>query len=326
MDLNKETNLEPIDVKALYEFIDCLYRERTKCIQITLTDGTNICGSISKDCIQDNCLELYYNKIFNEHSIYLPIDKISGINILEFTENIEYISEESKNYTYSYSGINKSAYDSFFEILFGVATKKQFRIERHFFQYCLVAQKPFIWKDIQLNIDTPLYSDWSYLERISKGLNSIGIGITLASISAGWDRSLWDLFNKKVNEKSIKMSDAHKTNEATLKGHIMFIERYVNLPSLEKIVDFVNMEGGTWLPAIVCVEKVKNILELEGKDWALTYFKTDGFMFPQEHWERIQQKIVVYGEIVSVPISTEVGEIPFFLKARCCAYLNNSKI
>ena len=50
--------------------------------------------------------------------------------------------------------------------------------------------------------------------------------------------------------------------------------------------------------------------------------RTDGFMFPQDHWERIQQKICVFGEIVQAPISTEVGDVPYFIKARCCAYIS----
>ena len=307
-------NLTAISLNVLHNFVDYLYENDVSCVQITLTDGTTVCGCIQKvysynsdgervykDNIKNNCLELYYGQTFNEHSIYIPASDIAGLNALQYKENYDCFEDENrKNRFFGFDKsksstssdcskkheeskhkqekneaktYEKSIYHSFFEKLIEVAKQKNFQIKRHFYQYSLGARRTFVWKDIELNVDTPLYSDWSYLERISKGLNSIGVGF-MVSLSAGWDNSLWALFKKKTNDKKTQILDAKNMNEAVLEGHVHFIERYTNFPLLEKTVDYINMEGSNWLPAVICTNKVKNIYEIEDKEWVIAYFRS----------------------------------------------------
>lgn len=253
-----------------------------------------------------------------EDSIYIPLDKIAGINIIKYIENKIMIDSENSRI---HPAINKSAYDYMKEDSLSYANKNNFHINHDICLYCLIATKPFKWGDLSYKTDTALYADWNYLQNISGGINALGVGVGIFSLSSGWSKSLWTQFKNKVKQKSIDINKINSENEAVIQGYISFIKSYHELPNFETSIDTIEMEGATWIPAIISNKKILNTVDIQNNTWTLIYLREDGMMFPLNVWDRISNPIKIYCEIIHATISTEFGTIPFYLKARCAAYI-----
>lgn len=85
----------------------------------------------------------------------------------------------------------------------------------------------------------------------------------------------------------------------------------------------MSMEGKDWFAAIITLSPIKQIDQLSEYDWAIVFFKSDCFMFPKNLWNQIEDRIDVYGDVVSTNFSTPIGEAECFVKARACAYIDD---
>lgn len=331
--------LAPMDQTEILETIDYCYRMKQYTIQIVLVDGKTVSGKIpcqvytytnktgsrsvssSKErCFLDNALIIYYGKVFHEHSIYIPLDSIAGISIIDYEEEEIVLDSESR----ILPATNMSINDYMFEDLFSYASKKHLKIKPHLYLYSLRVSKPFAWGDLSYKADVALYADWSYLENTSGGINALGAGVGIVSLSSGFTKSLWSQFRNKVKQKSIEICKISNESEIVVQGCITFIEYYPDFPVLRSAIDMVEMEGGRWLPAIISNKRINNISDINNCKWALLYLRDDGLMFPQKAWERISDPINVFCEVVHTSVITEFGTTPFYLKARCAAYIKST--
>ena len=323
-------NFLKMSEEDIFETIRYCYDEGRNKIQVILTNGKTICGTIpgktlvfrnnkaetppfQDECFSQKSLIFRCHKLFNECSIFIPIDRISGINILSYKQEVA-IREGERNFNNS---VNESAMDHIFNSLFERSKEMNFGITHHHVQYSLNLTQPFEWIDISFGSETPLYSDWAYLGKISGGINSIGFGLPLGSFSAGWNKSLWSSFKKKTKSNRTPICDVKNKKEVLIRGHVNFLQRYENLQPRNKVCDSIEMEGSTWIPASVSEKKPDSFDDLQSMNWVLVYFKNDEFMFPSNQWEKIVNKIDIYCDVVSAQIETEIGRLFCFLKARC---------
>lgn len=315
--------LKNMPKNEIYSTIDFCYLNNRYNIQIILTNGMVLLGSIpvkswtisesnpitaKERCFKKECLELYYTKIFNEQSIYVPIHMISGISIINYDQKKVPATQDSN--------LVASLYDLMFEELLKKAELLNLATERYFYQYSLKTTKPFLWGELSFKGEAALYSDWGYLSNISGGINSVGAGVGIISLSAGWDKSLWAVFKNKMDQKSLNIKFADEYKDGIIEGYVNFIERY-ELPDFEKVVDRIEMEGTKWLPAIVSENNIKHAKDFQNCNWCVAFFKEECMMLPLNAWEQISQKLRIYGEIIPFSISTEFGVSKFFLKVRC---------
>ncbi|SNR43075.1 hypothetical protein [Halorubrum vacuolatum] len=178
-------------------------------------------------------------------------------------------------------------------------------------------EEGFDWGAIEFDNDTPLYCDWDFLTRKQgKTLNSLGAGALGLSLSAGWDTQLWSDFQNKVDESKTPIQSISNEHEVTVVGHTQFI-------SLGGGGLSMTMEGDDWYAAIISPSPIKKIDQLSDYDWAIVFFKSDCFMFPKSLWDQIEERMNVYGDVVSTNFSTPIGEAKCFVKARACAYIED---
>jgi hypothetical protein len=177
-------------------------------------------------------------------------------------------------------------------------------------------QKPVKWGQVTFNYDTPLYCDWEFLSKKNSGINNLGVGIPIASFSAGWQVSLWKSFKKKLTQKSVPIEKLETKQEAMVSGFTYLLQ------SRNRKFNNLEIEAGTWTPGIVVENRVSNGLELVNQSWALAYFNEDDFMVPKTLWPNFSQKIRVYGEVIPVSIELEYGKRNCFIKARAAAYIH----
>lgn len=317
--------LKNMSKSEIYSTIDFCYLNNMYNIQIILINGMILLGSIptkcwkisesdpipSKErCFNKEYLELYYGKIFNEQSIYVPMYMISGISIIDYDQKKIPATKDSNQVT--------SLYDLMFEELLKKAELLNLTREKHFYLYSLMATKPFSWGEVSFKGEEVLYSDWGYLSNISGGINSVGAGVGIVSLSAGWDKSLWAVLKNKVDQKNLNIASAGEYKDGVIKGYVNFIQRY-ELPYFEKVIDRIEMEGTKWISAIVSEKNINQAKDLQDCNWCIAFFKEDCMMLPLNAWEQISGKLRIYGEIISSSIITEFGESKYFLKVRCVA-------
>ena len=234
-------NLTPMEKFKIFEAIDYCYQTQKYSIQLTLTDGKTVSGNIpcqvstftlesrkefippSKSrCFLHNSLIIYYGRTFNEHSVYIPLEIIAGISIIDFEEDeIELDLEPS----YS-TDTNLSVNDYMFKDLISYAKKHKLKIEPHHYQYSLFLTKPFSWGDLSYKADVALYADWNYLENISGGVNSLGAGIGVFSLSGGWTKSLWSQFKNKTTQKSKDICKISNESEVVILSRLSHSKIY----------------------------------------------------------------------------------------------------
>ena len=285
--------------------------------QIILIDKKTIfASSIKRKSI--TMLELSYKYTTNDGTIiFIPLNIIAGISFIDYTENLlSPLSLVS----------NKSSYDLMLEesLIYAESHNfETFRLGTIYDSNYIISKKLFKWGDLTYKSNTALYADWNYLQNVSGGLNCLGAGIGIFSLSGGWSESLWNQFQKKVQQRSIEICNIDTENDAVVKGYIHFIKHYTNIPYFEPSIDIIEMEGSKWIPAIISTKRNIDKLDNKTNSWALMYLKQDGLMFPLKAWEKISNTINVYCEVVHVSISTEFGTIPFYLKARCAAYIKD---
>lgn len=270
-------------------------------------------GNITRNSLtgKDGYLELYYHEPFKETSVFIPCKDIIGLFPLSIKQKKIKSNKErwADNYT------TGSIYDAlFYRLLIEDAALLKYEVLHQEILYNLSPKTTFFnWGKAYFEDTTPLYSDWNYFTKISRGLNSIGIGIPIFSLSIGWEKSLWNSFYKKLKKKNINNPICKGENK--IKGYV----RLFDLPSINKNQDpseFLNMEGEKWYPGAFTLEKINNLKDLKRIDWQLVYFKSDSFLIPARLWSKIDQEISLLVEAVELSVSCKYGKSDYFVKVR----------
>jgi hypothetical protein len=320
----------PMPRSEIIRTIEYCYLSEYSSILIVLTDGTALCAHISgptwgaeglipasKECFPlKNHLKVEIHEMYNEHSIYVPLDQIAGISILPYDqEEIEVLGLPRVRRK------RDSAYSMLCSDLMVKAKEHSFRIEKEFFVYSIGLERPFKWGDITFTEDTPLYCDWDFLSRTSGGLNSLGAGF-IVSFSAGWKKNLWASFRDKVTHKRTTFTQVCAKKDAVVSGFVQFIKFNETVYGKNGHETLLEMESTKWYPGVISTTRVKHKKQLRKVSWALAYFNETSFMFPKNLWERFSQKIRIYGEVVPVAVRTEFGKSRCFLKVRAAAFMH----
>ncbi len=311
----------PISLEEITFFVSEYYKCKKNGIGIILTNGNNLWGRLQsqsiiysssneekRDCFTGKlgCIELYYSAPFKEISVFIPLVDIAGLYNIEIKQ--EYISSKTERWAENYSNgsIEEELFRSF---LARKATENNYVVFSHHILYSLSLKKfHFDWGKASFCENTPLYADWEYFRLHSNGINSIGFGFALGSFSVGWEKNLMSKFYKKLNHEEINITDK------VLKGYIFFLESETNI---------LSMEGSDWYAAVLCKEKIKNLSSLKNKKWELVYFKANCFMIPCDLWNKFDQEVTVFSEVINIPTKTKVGNCKCFLKARGAAYMKS---
>jgi len=326
----KKARLTTLREEIIREFIDT---SRSSWYVLTLTDGRSLSFEVpgppewEEDPITRYALArpgFLKSQSFKDCVVYVPLDIIVGINVLSFTQKKQkkLLDEDVGGPKY----YNKSAEDILFQDLLETAHELGFPIDLSPQAFALgpisLKSEQIEFTEVNFTNETALYSDWGYLQRISGGINSIGVGIPFASLSAGWSKSLWFEFKKKMGEKAKALSSACLGTEAFVSGFISFFDiGEEDSTNQSPKSSCLIMEGASWVPAVISDERVDSAELLNGLNWCLTYFREDGLMFPIALWLRVNQPIRIYGEVVPVTIKVAGRDHPCYLKARAAAYV-----
>ena len=100
---------------------------------------------------------------------------------------------------------------------------------------------------IRFTNNTPVYADWEYFQRISGGINNIGVGVPLLSLSVGWNPSILSVFQKRTQEKVADIHDICSYSELVTEGSVLFFEKSNSATPFNNL----QMEGSNWVPGAV---------------------------------------------------------------------------
>lgn len=332
-------NFLPLPEEKIIEAVDRLYKDNIRALSIILTDGTTLWGPIPCETyragvglepVSELCFaragyfELYYDKPYKEKAVFIPLREIGGISPLSCTQLMgKRLTLRSIGRYLSRSRLfDDSALELMFRCLWKKAIRRGYPTKRYGpFMYTLPMEKPFRWEYINFLRDTPLYCDWDYLSKKNGGLNSLGVGF-VASISAGWSKSLWSSFKKKVESTLVAYEHACSLQEVSLKGFPVFLTVRKSKSLSDITEEVLKMEGSKWYATIFSSEKVRNFKHLTNIEWIPIYFKEDSLMLPKDLWEKLSQPIRVFGDIVTAATKTQFGEVSCFVKARAAAFLS----
>lgn len=285
--------------------------------QIVLTDGDNIyCKMLEYS--NGNIKATYLGALLSSSTIIIPSWRIAGINLIKISRSEDGVRIPAR--LLSDDLLTRAKKLSLQVNSIGI-TSHRARIDPHkrYVQYKprgVLYYRPITLKGMAIKRGTPLYCDWRYLYTISGGLDSFGVGVPILSISAGWDSSLWSEYGKKL-AKVNSFESIENLSEATISGYLKFVYR-IKKDGLEKIVDYLSMEGERWIPAYLFKDNLPE--DDNTTKWHLIYFKESQLMVPKELLENTIQPITVFGEIVPATTLCERGEKNFFIKARCAKY------
>lgn len=308
-----------IPENTIYDFLENCYSAKQYHLAITLTDGVTIYGKLSvlTNWVDDGHIKLYGNTADYDYEMLVPLNQIAGIHIPS-----RYEQERSEKAT----AISRESFaENLLEDSHSKAREHSFRATRDWARYSMHMPESFDWGNITFSDDSPVFADWDYLQRSSGGINNIGIGFSVASISAGWDNSLWSLFRKKVTQKQVDINSTCSRKEVVLQGFISFINHSSD-NAKEIKAEQLEIEGKQWIAASISSQRVLTARRLKKVDWALAYFCLDGFMFPSELWEKFAQPIKIFAEVVPTSVKTEMGTKNCWLKVRCGAYMKTTEV
>lgn len=292
-----------------------------KCIILILIDGVSLCGymgglSQHKNMISENDVEYeYYLKLFysvddGDLVVFVPLNYIAGISLISYEQFSKII-------------VSKVPYFDEY-VLQDLLIKNDsygFPVTRSEKRDIVPTTTAFVRSEIRFRENTPLYSDWAYLQRTSGGWNNLGLSTPIAGVSAGWEKSLWSLFNKRTTRILSGYDEACTKSELTITGFVSIFERQPSPGGPRVVHEEIEMEGVPWIAAAVCSLKAESIDDLRSNPWLLLYLRRDGFMFPMQLWKDIEQPINIFAEVIPVATITEAGEQPCFLKARAIAFV-----
>lgn len=324
----------PLPKEVIREFLDT---SRSSWYVLTLTDGRSLPFEVEGPYVTysgDEATEIPISRdaldalvppghlksaVGEERSVFIPLDRIAGINTLSFEQQQIEMPAKGRNTGF----VNEHAANILFRHLLEVADASGFPTVHRRAAYAPLRMDSRIeFTDVTFANETPLYSDWGYIQRNSGGINSIGVGIPFASLSAGWSKSLWSQFKKKIEGQEKAINDSCSGFEAVSSGFVTFLEEDRSDSSDQPLEQTgLSMEGARWVPAAVSDRRLESTEQLTEVSWSLTYFRADGFMFPLKLWERIGQPVRIFSEVVPVVVRVGGKEQRCYLKARAAAYV-----
>lgn len=300
--------------ETIRQYLD---QSRSSWYMLTLTDGISLPFKIGISSSENAFSRPGYlmSDIWPGQMVFIPLNRIAGLSTFNFKqETIETpaIDDEAGN-------VNESAAEVLRDFLLENANAMGFLIEHNMVLYRHHRMETKIeFTDVTFSDGTALYSDWGYMQRISGGLNSIGVG----GISAGWSKSLWALFKKKIRTRTTALEEICSKQEAVISGFVTFIDENTNSDGkYPKEKSGLEMEGANWVPAAISSQKPDSPDDLIKIGWQLIYFRDDGVMFPLKSWDFISQPVHIFGEIIPVKAKTTMGDQACYLKARASAFV-----
>lgn len=197
---------------------------------------------------------------------------------------------------------------------------KQDCLYAHYHEHHSVLVNEIRWGRAEPQDNIYLYADWEYINRVKYGVNSIGIGIPYASFSIGWESSLWKELSIMVNKnRLIPLDEIQNQSSGIIEGHINF-QKAVNRTLNRTDIQYVEMEGSKWLPAIISDDTYDKQQKV---NWGVVYFRNEGLMLPVDAWPAFDSKVTIFGEFIPVPIKTSFGDTKYFIKARAAILFKN---
>lgn len=182
------------------------------------------------------------------------------------------------------------------------------------------------WGDEGLTNDTILYSHWEYISTNMGGVNNLGAGIPMFSLSVGWNASLSSEFMKKAMANLTDIDNVCTKREVTITGYVSFIENTDrNSPEQSGFLNY-EMDGSIWLAAIVCADRVHDESQLQVNPWAVVFFRKDQITIPIEVWKSVSKPINIFGEIMGFSPRLPFGSKPCFMKAHGAAFIISTSI
>ncbi len=177
--------------------------------------------------------------------------------------------------------------------------------------------KPFAWGKIDSSSEWDLYADFEYINNISGGINSVGIGCEYGSISVAWGKSLYSERKKLMRKPLINIGDiTEKTNDnVVIEANLDF---YYAKVEKKKIVQYQSFEGDKWLPVILSnkSKRSQSLNDLKDEDWCIGYMREKDMLIPHDAFETVQHPLKIQGQVIPIPVKTQMGDKNFIIKIR----------
>ncbi|MGB9956854.1 hypothetical protein ACOZ4B_10755 [Haloferax prahovense] len=300
--------LDPITHSDLRRFVLGVQDTQSGVIGIVLINGVTIYGVLpAENKVKEGHLRLKLNEKHNEKIVEVPIKHISGLYKIDLCQTGPSISllggdklESAEIWMYHWTE--------------NVAESFDYEIEDLELIYNITVTSEFSRGDIEFASRTPLYCDWEFFSNKAGGLRSIGVSAMGFGGSAGWDSSLWKQFEDSVERHETELDQIHGRSDAVVAGYVDFIETPESNLTEE-------MEGEEWFAALISSSRPSGRDDLADK-WSIGYFRSDSFMFPRRHWDKISEPIHVFGEVVDTNVETPFGDVDSYIKARGSASLD----
>jgi hypothetical protein len=332
---------QPMQREDLLRCVDQCYSESNDFLQVVLVDGESLTGRLPGkralisdfgDCPDSEakgmrltpssevCFSAAGDLILRHDqppddvfSVMIPVSQIAGVGRIEFRQE-QAVGTDA---------LAPEAYCEFGKILKRRATMRGFSWFPEVRMY-----SPFgghfrtgKWGKVHFKAPTALYCDWEYLQNRSGGINNVGLGVPIVSISFGWENSLWAKLFKHLKSRKVELSGVEDQPECTVSGFVSFINHAVAKPKNQDELTGLEMEGAEWVPAVMSEKRAQTYEDLKTMDWCFVYFRNDALMFPKRLWDHLSDAVTVFGEVFPAEIETENEKKNCFLKARAAAYI-----
>ena len=314
-------------------------------VTITLIDGISLCGVISNlyidipfvnhkpderdsilsgtitgDCsYTDGAVVLGDSLHFSTRVYFIPCDRIAGITAFYYAEE-KLLYDQVKNEDYSkkegYYYDDNGIIDNLIDDLFHKCLALGFMI--HFnrvHELRVVGSQTFEWKGLYTLTEYPVYVDWEYLNNMSGGINSIGVGVSPLSGSISWEKSLYSFRKELMNKKILDISSISKSDVGAIVIDAYIDDIYVK-NGKKNIVPYETMEGDKWFPVILSEEPIKDDSDLQRGKWCIGYLREKCMMLPKKVFQTTQSPFKIQGEIVPMYLRTPIGDSEFIFKVR----------
>jgi len=177
---------------------------------------------------------------------------------------------------------------------------------------------------IQYKARTMLYFDAAAISARSGGINAIGGGCAVASVSLGWQAKLVGKAVGRLKRHIFEVGShcAARRSDLTLKGYVEFFDVSKAKPSSGG-GPLLEVEGALWTAAFVWRSPAAG--RGSNDPWALCYFRQDCMGLGPASWERIVQPLRIYGDMQPHEQTMKLGVAQCYLKVRAAACFPRDK-
>lgn len=267
--------------------------------------------SYSQEEVNEDALNLYLKKL--EPDKLLRDDR--NIGDLVFLSQYNKITIQEKIVNNGRYHIAMGFHDALLDDLYIKCRKLGFLISEYHCNYYRIVSRPFAWGELKSETEYPMYVDWEYINNISGGINSIGVGILAVSGSVSWQKSLYSYRSKLMEKKSQNISNISKrdTGAVVIKAYVDHI--YMKTGK-KKTVPYEFFAGDKWFPVILSEKPIQDDYDLQSTKWCVGYLKEKCMTVPKIAFEATQSPLKIQGEIVPMSLRTPFGNSELVIKIR----------